>query len=84
MDDIYGNFDDYNPTRKRKILTVFDDLIADIMSNKKFQAVVKELFIRCRKLNISLVFITQSYFSVPKTVRLNSIHYLFMKINNKI
>ena len=70
-------------TRKRKILTVFDDMIADIVTNKKFQAVVKELFIRCRKLNISLVFITQSYFSVPKVVRLNSTHYLIMKINNR-
>ena len=58
-------------------------MIADIMTNKKFQAVVKELFIRCRKLNISLVFITQSYFSVPKVVRLNSTHYLIMKINNR-
>ena len=54
-------------------------MIADIMSNKKFQAIIKELFIRCRKLNISLVFITQSYFSVPKDVRLNSTHYLIMK-----
>ena len=53
------------------------------MSNKKFQAIIKELFIRCRKQNISLVFITQSYFSVPKDVRLNSTHYLIMKINNK-
>ena len=58
-------------------------MIADIMSNKKFQAIIKELFIRCRKLNISLVFITQSYFSVPKDVRLNSTHYLIMKIKNK-
>ena len=58
-------------------------MIADIMSNKKFQAVVKELFIRCRKLNISLVFITQSYFSVPKGVRLNSTHCLIIKINNR-
>ena len=58
-------------------------MIADIMTNKIFQALIKELFIRCRKLNISLVFITQSYFSVPKDVRLNSIHYLIMKINNK-
>ena len=58
-------------------------MIADIMVNKKFQAVEKELFIRCRKLNISLVFITQSYFSVPKVVRLNSTHYLIMKINNR-
>ena len=82
MDDVYQNIDDYNPSRKRKILIVFDDMIADIMSNKKFQAIIKELFIRCRKLNISLVFITQSYFSVPKNVRLNSTH-LIMKINNR-
>ena len=62
MDDVYENIDDYNPNRQRKILTVFDDTIADIMSNKKFQAIIKELFIRCRKLNISLDFITQSFF----------------------
>ena len=83
MDDVYENIDNYNSNRKRKILIVFDDLIADIMGNKKFQAIIKELFIRCRKLNISLVFITQSYFSVPKDVRLNSTHYLIMKINNR-
>ena len=82
MDDIYENIDDYNPSRKRKILIVFDDMIADIMANKEFKAIIKELFIRCRKLNISLVFITQSYFSVPKDVRLNSTH-LIMKINNR-
>ena len=58
-------------------------MIADIMTNKRFQAIIKELFIRCRKLNISLVFITQSYLSVPKDVRLNTIHYFIMKINNK-
>ena len=58
-------------------------MIADIMTNRRFQAIIKELFIRCRKLNISLVFITQSYFSVPKDLRLNSTHYLIMKINNK-
>ena len=58
-------------------------MIADIITNKRFQAIIKELFIRCRKLNISLVFITQSYFSVPKDVRLNSTHCLIMKINNK-
>ena len=74
MDDVYDNIDDYNPKRKRKILIVFDDMIADIMTNKRFQAIIKELFIRCRKLNISLVFISQSYFSVPKEVRLNSTH----------
>ena len=75
MDDVYNNISDYNPNRKRKILIVFDDLIADIMTNKKSQSIIKELFIRYRKLNISLVFVTQSYFSVPKEVRLNSIHY---------
>ena len=58
-------------------------MFADIMTNKKFQATLKELFIRCRKTNISLVFISQSYFSVPKDVRLNSTHYVIMKINNK-
>ena len=79
----YQNIDEYNPSRKRKILIVFDDMIAGIMTNKKFQAIIKELFIRCRKVNISLVFITQSYFSVPKDVRLNSTHYLIMKISNK-
>ena len=83
MDDIYENINDYNPNRKRKILIVFDDMIAEIMTNKKFQSIIKELFIRSRKLNISLVFITQSYFSVPKDVRLNSTHYLIMKINNR-
>ena len=83
MDDVYGNIGNYNPSRKRKVLIVFDDMIADIMTNKKFQAMIKELFIRCRKLNISLVFITQSYFSVLKDVRLNSTHYLIMKINNR-
>ena len=58
-------------------------MIADIMTNKKFQSIIKELFIRCTKLNISFAFITQSYFSVPKDVRLNSTHYSIMKINNK-
>ena len=72
IDDVYQNIDDYNPSRKIKILIVFDDMIADIMSNKNFQAIIKELFIRCRKLYISLVFITQSYFSVSKDGRLNS------------
>ena len=83
MDDVYNNIDDYNPSRKRKILIVFHDMIAEIMSSKKFQAMVKELFIKCRKLNISLVLITQAYFSVPNGVRLNSTHYLIMKIHNK-
>ena len=61
MDGVYENIGEYSPSRKRKILIVFDDTIADIVTNKKFQAIIKELFIRCRKLNISLVFITQSF-----------------------
>ena len=83
MDNVYENINDYNPIRKTKKLIAFDDMVADIMTNKRFRAIIKELFIRCRKLHISLVFITQSYFSVPKDVRLNSTHYLIMKINNK-
>ena len=78
MDDVYNKIDNYNPNRKRKTLIVFDDMIADMMTNKKFQAIIKDLFIRCRKF-----FITQSYFSVPKEVRLNSTHYLIMKIHNR-
>ena len=83
IDDVYQNINDYNQNRKIKILIVFDNMIADIITNKKFQVIIHELFIRCRKLNISLVFITQSYFSVPKDVRLNSAHYLIMKINDR-
>ena len=83
MDDVYENIDDYNLRRKRKGLIVFDEMIANIMTNKKFQATIKKLFIRCRKLNISVVFISQSYFFVPKEVRLNSTHYLIMRIYNK-
>ena len=83
MDDVYNNIDNYIPKRKRKILIAFDDMVADIMTNKRFQAITKELFIRCRKLNISIVFITQSIFSVPKEIRLNSTHYLIIKIHNK-
>ena len=82
MDDVYEVINDYNPSRKRKKLIVFGDMIADVMTNKKFHAISKELFIRCRKLSISL-FITQCYFSVPKDVRLSLTHYLIMKINNR-
>ena len=67
--------------KEKEKLIVFDDMIADIMTKKKFQALIKELFIRRRKINISLVFITQSYFSVPKEVRLNSTHYLIMNFH---
>ena len=83
MVDVYENIDNYNLSRKIQILIVFDDMITDIKTNKKFEAIIKELFTRCRKLNTSLVFTTQSYFSVPKNVRLNSTHYLIMKINSK-
>ena len=83
MDDVYKNIDDHNLNRRRKILIVSDDMIADITTNKKFQGIIKELFIRCRNINISLVFIAQSYFSVPKDERLNSTHYFIMKIINK-
>ena len=69
--------------QKEKKLTVFDDMIADILTDKKFQAITNGLFIRCRKLNTSLVFIIPSYFSVPKEVRLNSTNFLIMKLHNK-
>ena len=67
----------------KKVLIIFDDMIADIMRSEKFKAIVKELFIRCRKLNISIVFITQSYFRTPKDVRLNTTRYILMKIGSK-
>ena len=83
MQDVYKNIEDYNPIKKRKILIVFDDMIADMINNNKLNPVVTELFIRGRKLNISIVFITQSYFKVPKDVRLNSTHFFILKIPNK-
>ena len=83
MKDVYKNIQDYNPGKKRKILIVFDDMIADRINNKKLNPVVTELFIRGRKLNISIVFITQSDFKVPKEVRLNSTHFFIMKILDK-
>ena len=83
MDDIYKNIEEYNPNKKRKILIVFDDMIADMLSNKKLNPIVTESFIRGRKLNISLVFITQSYFVVSENIRLNSAHYFIMKIPYK-
>ena len=83
MDDILENIKDYNKRRKRKGLIVFDDMISHAMSDKKAQQVLKDLFIRWRKLNISLCFLTQSYFSVPKDVRLNCTHYIIFKLNNK-
>ena len=79
MDDIYSDIEDYNKKRKREVLIVFDDMISHVMSNKKTQQLLKELFIRCRKLNISLCFLTQPYFSVRKDVRLNCTDYVTFK-----
>ena len=83
MNDVLDDINNYNKNRDKKVLIIFDNMIADIMRSKKFKAIVKELFIRCRKLNISIVFITQSYFKTPKDARLNSTHYILMKIGNK-
>ena len=83
MEDVYKNIDEYNLGQKYKILIAFDDMIADMINNKKLNSVVTELFIKGRKLNISLVFITQSYFKMPKDVRLNLTNFFIMKIPNK-
>ena len=83
MYDIYKNIEEYNPNKNPKIIIFFGDVIADMLSNKKLNPIVNELFIRGRKLKISLVFIIQSYFSAPKNIRLNSMHYFIMKITNK-
>ena len=83
MQDVYKNIEDYNPIKKRKVLIIFDDMIADMINNNKLNSILTELFIRGRKLNISIAFITQSYFKVPKGVRLNSTHFFIMKIPNK-
>ena len=80
MNDVYENINDYNPDKEKKILIVFDDIIDDMIHNKKLNSIVTELFVRGRKLNISLVFITQSYFKVPKNVRLNTSHFFIAKI----
>ena len=83
MHDVYKNIDDYNVHKEKKMLIVFDDKIADMIHNKKLNLVVTELFSRDRKLYISLVFITQSCFKVPKNVRLNTSHFFIAKILNK-
>ena len=83
MQDVYKNIEDYNPIKKRKVLIIFDDMIADMINNNKLNPIVTGLLIRGRKLNISIVFIMQSYFKVPKDVRLNSTHFFIMKIPNK-
>ena len=83
MQDVYKSIEDYNVNKKRKVLIVFDEMIADLINNKNLNPIVTELFIRDRKLNIYIVFITQSYFKVPKYVRLNSTHFFIMKISSK-
>ena len=80
MQDVYKNIEYYNPRNKHKILIVFDDMIADMINNKMLNQIVTELFIRGRKLNISIVFIKPSYFKVRKDVRLNSTHFFIIKI----
>ena len=79
MHDVYNNIDDYNPDKENKISIAFDDMIEDMIHDKKLNSVATELFIRGRKLNISLAFITQSYFKVPKDIRLNTSHFLLQK-----
>ena len=82
MQDVYKNIDEHNIDKGCKILIVFDDMIADMINNKKLTSIVTELFIRGKKLNISLVFIMQSYFKVPN-VRLNTTHFFIIKIPDK-
>ena len=82
MEDVYKNIEcnfieDYNPNKKHKVVIVFDDMIADMINNKKLNSIITELFIRGSKLNISIVFITQSFFEVLKDVRLNSTHFFY-------
>ena len=83
MQGVYKNIEEYSIDKEREILIVFDDMIADMIISKKLNSIVTEMFIRGRKLNISLAFIMQSYFKVPKDVRLNSTHFFIMKIPNK-
>ena len=80
MGNVYKNINFDNPDKENKILIAFDDIIADMIHNKKLNSIVTELFIRGRKLNISLIFITQSYFKVRKDVRLNATHFLSQKL----
>ena len=83
MDDVLDDINNYNKNRDKTVLIVFDDMIADIEYNKNFERIFKELFYRARKINVSIVFIMQSCFRALKDARLNSAHYILMKINNK-
>ena len=84
MDDVLDDINDYNKNRDKKVVIVFDDMIADIEYNKNFKRIIKEQFYRTRKINVSIVFITQSYFRALKDARLNSTHYILMKIGNQV
>ena len=83
MNDVLDDINNYNKNRDKKVQIVFDDMIADIEYNKNFKRIIKELFYRARKINVSILFITQSYFRALKDARLNSTHYIIIKINNK-
>ena len=83
MNDIYKKIRQYNSNKKLQILTVFDDMITDMLSNRKINPLRTELFITGRKLSISFFFITQSYFAAPKNIRRNYSYYFIMKIPNK-
>ena len=83
MDDVFDDINNYNKNRDKKVLIVFDDMISDIEYNKDFKRIIKELFYTARKINVSIVFITQLYFRALKDARLNSTHYILMKIGNK-
>ena len=83
MSDVLDDINNYNKNRDQKVLIVFDDMIADIEYNKNFKRIIKELFYRARRINVSIVFITQSYFRALKDARLNSTHYILMRIGNK-
>ena len=83
MQDVYKNIEEHNLGKKRKVFIVFDDMIPDMINNKKLNPAVTELFISRIELNVSIVFITQSCFKVPKEVRINTTHFFIMKISNK-
>ena len=83
MDDVLDDINNYNKNRDKKVLIVYGNMIADIEHNKNFKRIIKEQFYRSRKINVSIVFITQSYFRALKDARLNSTHYMLMKIGNK-
>ena len=83
FDDIYENLEDYNPTKERRVLIVFDNMLTAMESNKTLSPIVTELILRGTKLNVSLVFISQSYFKVPKSITLKGTHYVNIKIHNE-